>query len=95
VSVKTEMDELWLSEHPALAEWMTMMQWSDGRPRETSTVLLFFDTGMWKACLNDRDAGRVAFVSGASPASVLGLLDTQLQESAVEWRSSRASLKKR
>lgn len=84
-----EVDLVWMEDHPAIVEYLTETKWSDGRARSTATVLLFFDSGMWKVCLNDRDGERCTFVSGAGPMTALDSLEGQLQEGRVEWRPAK------
>jgi hypothetical protein len=74
---------------PALVEYLLSDKWDDGKVRVTSTLLLFVDQGEWKACLNDRDGGRVAFVTAGTVAGLLGALEEQLQAGSAEWRASK------
>lgn len=82
-------DEAWAEAHPALLEYLSVETWADGRARTTSTVLIFYDTGACKACLNDRDNGRVAFVSAGSPETVLAALERGLEDDTLDWRAAR------
>lgn len=79
----------WFMEHPALCEHLSLDRWEDGTSRETSTLLVFWDAGAWKVCLNDRSGGRVAFLSGSSPTSLLEALERSLQEDSLDWRAVR------
>lgn len=76
--------------HPALWEYLTMQTWEDGTPRETATVSIFVGSGGLQAALNDRDVGRVAFVTGTSLAGLLDALETGLQNESLDWRVSRS-----
>lgn len=82
-------DAEWIDRHAALADYMTTDKWPDGRRRDTTTVLLFCEAGVWKACVSDRDSSCVAFVSGAGPTSVLEAVEKGLREGRLDWRPSR------
>jgi hypothetical protein len=89
-SVESQLGAEWSlfkSRHPALAEYLEVDAWEDGRPRQTSTLLLFLEDGVVKACLNDRDADRALWVSGGSVAGVLESLEAALSGGTGEWRT--------
>lgn len=71
---------------PTLAEYLSVTAWDDGSPRETSTLLVFVEEGVWKGCIHDRAAGRSAWLSGAAPVALLGRLEDALRDETVEWR---------
>lgn len=75
---------------PCLFEYLTLTRWEDGTARVPSSLTLFLDEGRLKACLHDRDMGRVAFVAGWAPVPVLRALEEGLLEGTVEWRPSRS-----
>lgn len=74
---------------PALFEWMTTDTWEDGVERETSTLLVFVEDGLWKGCFSDRDGSRRLWVSGATLGSMLGALDASLRSGEGDWRALR------
>lgn len=76
----------WEKEYPALFEYLTLVVWEDGTARQTSTLLLFFEDGAWKACLNDRENARSAWASGGSPHQAIRALEDALGDDLVEWR---------
>lgn len=90
-----EVDSWWAQKHPALVEFLTLSQWEDGSLRETGTVLLFAEDGVWKACLNDRDAAKVAFVSGTSLEDVLVRAEAGLEEGDLDWRGRKPPPRKK
>lgn len=63
-------------------------EWDDGGARELGTVLVFCEGNHWKLCLNDRDQGRVGFVSGFTIEEALLSAETQLAEDRLDWRAS-------
>lgn len=80
--------EHWSAGHPALSEYLTATEYPDGAKRTTSTILLFVDAGMVKACLNDRDQGQSLWVSASTPTEALQALERHLSLGTGEWRPS-------
>lgn len=80
---------------PTLIEFLTERQYEDQSPRELPTLTLFAESGVLKAALNDRDTGRVAFVTGASLLAVLEALEEGLVFGNLDWRPSRSSKSRR
>lgn len=74
--------------YPNLLEFLTESKYEDGSARELATLLVFWQDGTWKGCLNDRDVNRNTFVSSGSIAGLLAVLEEKLSTSSVEWRSS-------
>jgi hypothetical protein len=75
--------------HPALAEFVSMQAWEDGTRRETGTLFLFVDSGRWKLMLKDRDAKRVAFLTGDTLEELLQTADAGLIDASLDWRDDR------
>lgn len=75
---------------PALWEFLCAAVWDDGTERETGTLLIFVDDGVFKACLNDRDQQGVGFVTCKSLSAALQAADKALREGKVDWRAARA-----
>lgn len=88
-------DETFERQFESLHEFMTARLFDDGSERETATLLVFASDGQWKACLNDRAEGRVAFVTGRTVQDLFKLLNEQLDSSSVEWRASKQYGKKK
>lgn len=80
----------WAKGLPALSEFLSEARWDDGSPRVTGSITLFCDDGVWKLCLSDKDAGRVAFVSAGTPTEVFAAADKALQSSSLDWRVQKA-----
>jgi len=74
---------------PALAEFLSLSRWEDGEARETGSVTVFVDAGMWKACLSDKDGKRVAFLSARTPEGLFEALEEGLQADRLDWRAQR------
>jgi len=79
----------WVRAYPALWEYLTLTEYEDKTTRVTSTLLVFIEEGVVKACLNDRDASRTLWVSGPSVPDTLKALDALLRAGEGEWRSSK------
>lgn len=74
--------------HPALAEYLTLI-WDGQRRRQTCTLLLMADEGMWKGCLSDRDHDLVLWASAATLAGVYASLEASLASGDARWREKR------
>lgn len=73
--------------HPNLTEYLTADKWDDGDERQTSTLLVFTDDGIFKAVLNDRAEERALWASGASYLDALDALEAMLASGEGEWRA--------
>lgn len=72
---------------PTLHEFLTLPTLSDGTPRQTSTLLLFTDGGLWKAVLNERDAELSLWATAESLQGLYAELEARLTAPVVDWRS--------
>jgi len=78
-----------LSEYPSLCAYLADIEYDDGSPRKPCSLAIFTEDGILKACLSDRDAGRVAFVAGVDLSGVLAALEKGLAADQLDWRVSR------
>ena len=85
----------WSVLFPAVVEFLTAARWPEGDPRLPGSLTLFCDALSWKACLNDKDQGRVAFISGDTPEAVLVALEAGLVGDSLSWRAQRPGGSKR
>jgi hypothetical protein len=76
---------------PAAAEFLTMTRWEDGKRRETGTIMIVCEGGMWKAWLHDRDAHRSAWLSGSTAAEMMEAVEQALLSGCVGWRPDRGA----
>lgn len=74
---------------PTLAAFLTETQWDGGSPRVPASLMIFTQDGMWKAMLNDRDCGRVAFVSKNEFTALFQALEKGLATDGLDWRKSK------
>jgi len=83
---------------PAVIEYLTSVQYPDGSPRERSTVSVFVEDGVIKACLSDRDQARTLWRSGSSLEDAILGLEQAIADGTADWRRSgggKASTPKR
>lgn len=83
-----------MGQYPTLWEFLTSSAYEDGSKRATGSMLLFVDMGVLKACLNDRDTGEVAFLSGPSLESLLARASNGLEDGSIEWRAGKGKAKR-
>lgn len=76
--------------HPALWEYLTCGQWPDGTPRERATLLVLYEDGLLKACLNDKASLRAVWISCDEWPALLKSLDRALQDGTAAWRHKAA-----
>lgn len=87
-------DDLLMQQYPAMLEYLTLGVWGDGSARERSTLLVLWEEGVWKVCLNDRACGRSLWASGATCNDALEALEARLTDPAADWRKARPRGKK-
>lgn len=75
--------------YPALAEFLTSLNWSSGEARIPGALTIFTDGSTWKACLNDKAQDRVAFVAALNPEQLLLRLEDGLVAGVLDWRDTR------
>jgi len=75
-------------EYPTLADFLSL-QGISGTARKTGTLLVFFEDGKVKGCVNDRDGGFYAFSSSDSFAGLLRGVDSDLKAGKLDWRKSK------
>jgi len=92
---KEKTDPFFAEKYEALHEYLTLSVWEDGSSRMTSTISLFTDNGQWKARLNDRDEGTVAFVAAEGFIALLEALETGLRDGTLDWREDRFAAQKK
>ena len=81
--------------YPALWEYLTEQYFEDGVQRRTSTIKVFLGDYGLQALLEDREAERIAFVTGGTVEDLLEALETGLRKSSLDWRLSYAAKHKK
>jgi len=84
-------DPAWSAQFPALASHLFDLAYEDGSSRQTSTLMILGESGVVKACINDREALRSAWVSGRTVDEVLAALEAGLQADSLDWRGRPAT----
>lgn len=79
-------DAVFLKAYPQVFAYLADTAWEDGSSRETATLTVFVEEGVFKACLNDRATGRSGWVSGATFTGVLKSLESGLVSDDLAWR---------
>lgn len=72
-----------------LGEFLGDSRYEDGTPRRPGTLNVFYEDGKWKGCLNDRDQGLVAFLTGGSLGELLDDVERHLKEGGLDWRKAK------
>lgn len=80
---------------PAVAEYLFTSSYEDGTMRQRSTLLLFYEDGLCKVCLNDRAEGRTMWRSGCSAWEALEALEQALASGAIDWRKQTGTTRRR
>jgi hypothetical protein len=78
--------DLWLA---TVHEFMTLEQWPGGDKRRTGALSLFFEDGVFKCWVNDKDAQRSATLSAPTLGLLLLKVEEKLAEDTLEWRKAR------
>lgn len=84
-----------LKAYPSVWEFLTASAYPDGGARVPGTLTIFSESGCFKACLNDRDQGISAFVSGNSLTALLVALESGLKDDDLEWKLPASGFKKK
>lgn len=79
---------------PRLWEMLTETSYADGSKRQSSSLTVFCEDGVVKLMLNDRDNGRMAFVTQETFEMALATLEGKLAVEGLEWRKNQWAGKK-
>lgn len=91
----TDEARVWVESHPALWEYLTLTRWEGGEERATSTITLFAEDGVVKACLNDRALGRSLWAAADTVYEAIDALEGILASGSADWRGHRTGGKGR
>lgn len=75
--------------YPTVLRFLTLQTYADGERRVPGSITLFWDAGVLKAAVNDKDAEMSAFVSGAGLAGLLASIEDGLVEDRLDWRGAK------
>jgi hypothetical protein len=88
-------DEAFGVEYPILYALMTETSTDGKTKRQTSSVTLFTQDGMWKACVVEKDADVSLFGSADTFLGALANLEARLDAPIVDWRDRAPRGKKK
>jgi hypothetical protein len=74
---------------PTLTDFLLLGSWPDGARRLLGTASLFWEDGLYKLWLNDKDGQRCCCVSGGTLEGLFLTADSRLAEDTLEWRRAR------
>ncbi len=77
---------------PTVWDHLVSRVYADGTPRTPSSVLLFNDSGTFKAMLKDADAGLCCWVASNTLAGLFAALEAALLDPEHEWRQDRSKV---
>lgn len=75
--------------YPCLFEMLTTDKWDTGEPRKTTTILLFMEEGLFKACVHDRALGLSGFMTGDSLAGLLMSVEVAIRSNTMGWKANK------
>lgn len=74
---------------PTVFDYLGQNAWPDGSVRQTSSLLVFHQDGMFKGMLRDAEAGLCLWIAGKSLTGLLVSLEAALNDPHAEWRVDR------
>lgn len=74
---------------PTVYDYLGQTAWPDGSVRQTSSLLVFQQDGMFKGMLKDAEAGLCLWIAGKSLTGLLASLEAALNDPNAEWRVDR------
>lgn len=77
--------------YPVLWEYLTATAYPDGVAREPASLLIFWQEGMLKGMLRDKDAGLCLWGAAKGLFPLLEQLDGMAGDPASEWRLDKAA----
>lgn len=81
-------------DYPALYEYLSAVLFSDGSPRETSTMTIFVEHGRFKAAVNDRHNEGVLFCSADTYGELMEVVEECLKTGDGDWRDKSGKRRK-
>lgn len=86
-------DEAMGKDFPAIILLLTATVDDEGKPRQTATLTIVCEDGLFKGGIRDRDANASLWRSGATLRLLFESLEGQLQSGQAEWRPNEKSRK--
>lgn len=82
-------DAVFAKKYPTLWDYLSKACWPDGEVRKRSSLIVFGEDGMVKACLSDRECEASLWAASASFVGVLEALEGRLSEDKPDWRPAK------
>jgi len=80
-------DKEFARKYPAIWEFVSLTQNTDGTTRETSSLLYFIADGCWKVRLFEREQNLTLWAAGETQEEATEALEAMLQSGTAQWRS--------
>lgn len=87
----SEVGAKWARDYEALHEYLTCEELPGGGSRTTSMLCVFFEAGVCKLALQDRQEGQSLWVSAMSLPEAIEALEARLRAGDGDWRPMRAA----
>lgn len=87
---KENVDKDFQKKYPWLWEYLSAAAYKSGKPRQTATLTLFCDGGVWSSALTDREEDKTCWCSGLTLEGLLQALEERVQEPG-SWRARKGS----
>lgn len=88
-------DDEFCSERPSLHTFLTATKNDSGKPRQTSTLLVFCQDALFKATLIERDYELQLWASGSTMLEALDQLEASLNDPEPPWRKPSTGRRRR
>lgn len=82
-------DPAFEKKYPTLWAYISKIAFPDGEVRKRSTLIVFAEDGMVKACLSDKDTESSLWAASGTFTGVLEALEGRLTEDSPEWRAAK------
>lgn len=82
-------DEKFGKQFPAITEFLTVSVLGDGQTRTPSSITMFFEEGLFKLCLSERDRNLTLWATGPTLQDAFKTLEGRLSSPRPEWRRGR------
>lgn len=74
---------------PTVAHFLGSDAWPDGEVRERSSLVIFVEDSVFKACLSEKNLQATLWATSATFAGLLEALEDRLTADAPDWRRAR------
>jgi len=90
-SVRSRAEDPWIkADMPILHEFLTAVVDDDGKARQTSSLVVFVEDGMFKVCLSERDHGLCLWGASSTLQGAMEAIEVSLSAEHVDWRQKRS-----